>query len=263
MKSQPGFTLIELLVVIAIIALLMGILMPALSSARESAQTTVCMHNLKTLMTSLILYTDDNEDYFPAYDELLPGDWNDGEIHGRGRNATTYREVDSSVLLKYTGCEFEALTCPVFSRLVSKDLIPDEGLAYSYTFNWNLCPQSREDYSSSNCEGLIKSTKVRHVSDMGVFCEENWFTHPSYSDDAMNDGRIVVCDWPEQDTFATFHRRKRSDRYTTSTPSYKGKDRLMTGNANIAFLDSHVGVCDTTETRAVLYDNDKMWKNNE
>lgn len=60
-KQKQGFTLVELLVVIAIIALLMGILMPALSRARDQAQTIACRSNLKNLALGWTMYVDDNE----------------------------------------------------------------------------------------------------------------------------------------------------------------------------------------------------------
>jgi prepilin-type N-terminal cleavage/methylation domain-containing protein/prepilin-type processing-associated H-X9-DG protein len=62
MSKKRGFTLIELLVVIAVIAILMAILMPALSRAKEAGQRAVCMGNLKSITLSWTLYASDNGD---------------------------------------------------------------------------------------------------------------------------------------------------------------------------------------------------------
>ena len=63
MSRKKGFTLIELLVVIAIIALLMAILMPALSKAKEQGKRAVCQNNLRELFLAWGLYSDDNDDH--------------------------------------------------------------------------------------------------------------------------------------------------------------------------------------------------------
>lgn len=65
-KKRQGFTLIELLVVISIISLLVSILLPSLSSAREMAQALQCSTNLKQIGVGFQVYADTNRDYMPA-----------------------------------------------------------------------------------------------------------------------------------------------------------------------------------------------------
>ncbi|MGA2178215.1 MAG: type II secretion system protein [Verrucomicrobiota bacterium] len=64
--NGKGFTLVELLVVIAIIAVLVALLLPALSNAKERARRTVCMNNLRQINLGIRIYSDDSSDTSPA-----------------------------------------------------------------------------------------------------------------------------------------------------------------------------------------------------
>ena len=102
------FTLIELLIVIAIIAILAGMLLPALNRARESARTTQCLGNLKQQGTVMMLYQDSNNSWVPVktFKALTDG-------------GGTCDQSWAFLLLEYMGCKTKSTTS---SYYVDKDM---------------------------------------------------------------------------------------------------------------------------------------------
>lgn len=97
MKRIKGFTLIELLVVVAIIALLLAIIMPALSTAKQMAGGVVCTNNQKQVLMAWVTYAGENESQLssPASVSYVPGsryDW----VESSG-SKTTYQEEINGV----------------------------------------------------------------------------------------------------------------------------------------------------------------------
>jgi prepilin-type N-terminal cleavage/methylation domain-containing protein/prepilin-type processing-associated H-X9-DG protein len=82
-RQNPGFTLIELLVVIAVMGLLAGLLLPAVSRAKEAGRSTACLSNLRQIGVALELYVQENQNRLPV-------------MYDRGTNANLLGQTNVS-----------------------------------------------------------------------------------------------------------------------------------------------------------------------
>jgi prepilin-type processing-associated H-X9-DG protein/prepilin-type N-terminal cleavage/methylation domain-containing protein len=109
---KRAFTLVELLVVIGILAILIGVLLPALSSARKSAQSAACANNLRQIALAAVAYAQENRGYWPpAHLSFLTK--NNNRWHGTRAGASGPFDFNGSVLKRFL--QTKAIKeCPAF-----------------------------------------------------------------------------------------------------------------------------------------------------
>jgi len=200
-RHAGGFTLIELLVVIAIIAILAGLLLPALGKAKAQGAQTYCVNNLKQLGYGMLMYIGDNQDTFPgtasrnAYG-FHKEDW----IYWR-TNTAKYPPVQQSPIAVHIGTVTSNLFhCPLDRYEKERLAYPDGNgpYLYSYTLNSHSLDSGKNPGMASifdTSPHIFKLGAVVRPSNKIMLAEEQTSHKPYESIDVggsssiVNDGR--------------------------------------------------------------------------
>ena len=173
-SALPGFTLIELLVVISIIALLVSILLPALSKAREQARRVVCSSNGRQLHLANVNYAMDNRGYYVLAGKEI--NRNLHRWHGERNSLNEEFDPSRSPLVKYIGADGEIKKCPSFQE---RDYYTEAGQiggnfeagCGGYGYNSDYVGGRNDKYGKDGCNYSANETGIKQTHSTIMFAD--------------------------------------------------------------------------------------------